>query len=104
MPMIGHQHVSMHKEVSSITVMEDSLLNYGRNLCILKQRPALPRVGRNEVSGSALRAMFRSSHLASGAKALPPWAGFGGVKTPPFQTVSHVRRASRIMAMKSSNK
>src|SRR5271156_3702430 len=84
MQMIGHDDVTMDKVVALIAIMKDSILHNRGNCGRSEQTSPLPRVCRDEVRRSQSRPVFRSSHLASGAKAPPLSSLYGGGGGPPL--------------------
>ena len=83
----------MNKVVTLIPIVKNRIFHDRGDGRRSEQTSPLPRVGRDEVSCTWLRPMFRSSHLASGAKA-PLLSSFcGGAEAPPFRVTA--RRTPR---------
>src|SRR5271163_770441 len=85
MQMIGHNDVAMDKVVAPIAIMKNRIFHNRGNRRRSEKPSSLPRVGCDEVRCSGLCAMFRSSHLASGAKAPLLLSLYGGAEAPPFR-------------------
>jgi len=98
MQVLGHHHIAVHVVVALVAVFEQLRFDKLSGRTLVEDLAPFPSICRNEVGLSRLCSVFRSRHMASGAKA--PFLGrrYGGPKGPPFRFVKIYYLESPLLA------